>query len=135
MAIGVHDLTPLLQVFDMRTSIRFYCDLLGFELINQSQPGDGRLPARTETAAYFVAAEAMANAAKHSAASGVRVSATRVDDQLHLEVRDDGSGGADGNGSGIRGLADRIAAVGGTFAVDSPQGAGTLVRVSIPCGS
>jgi len=40
MAIGVHDLTPLLQVFDMRTSIRFYCDLLGFELINQSQPGD-----------------------------------------------------------------------------------------------
>jgi signal transduction histidine kinase len=96
---------------------------------------DGRLPARTETAAYFVAAEALANAAKHSRATRIQVGARQVADVLELEVRDDGTGGADLQGSGIRGLADRIAAVGGTFAVDSPLGGGTLVRASIPCGS
>ena len=96
---------------------------------------DARLPARTETAAYFVAAEALANAAKHSAATSVRISAIPVDGLLQLEVHDDGRGGADLDGSGIRGLADRIAAVGGTFAVDSPPDSGTVVRAWIPCGS
>ena len=95
----------------------------------------GRLPARAETAAYFVAAEALANAAKHSEASAVTVTATQAAGLLSLEVADDGGGGADLEGSGIRGLADRIAAVGGTFAVDSPLGAGTRIRVSIPCAS
>jgi signal transduction histidine kinase len=96
---------------------------------------DGRLPARAETAAYFVASEALANAAKHSEASTVTVTATSAGGVLRLEVADDGGGGADLDGSGIRGLADRIAAVGGTFAVDSPSGAGTRVRASIPCAS
>jgi signal transduction histidine kinase len=96
---------------------------------------DGRLSARAETAAYFVAAEALANAAKHSEASAVTVTATSADGVLLLEVADDGGGGADLDGSGIRGLADRIAAVGGTFAVDSPPGAGTRVQASIPCAS
>jgi len=96
---------------------------------------EGRLPARAETAAYFVAAEALANAAKHSEASAVTVTASRAGGLLSLEVADDGGGGADLDGSGIRGLADRIAAVGGTFAVDSPPGAGTRIRVSIPCAS
>ena len=96
---------------------------------------DGRLPARAETAAYFVAAEALANAAKHSEASAITVTASSADGFLRLEVADDGGGGADLDGSGIRGLADRIAAVGGTFAVDSPPGAGTRVRASIPCAS
>jgi signal transduction histidine kinase len=63
------------------------------------------------------------------------VSAVRADDFLTLEIRDDGAGGADIAGSGIRGLADRIAAVGGTFSVESPRGGGTLVRASIPCAS
>jgi signal transduction histidine kinase len=96
---------------------------------------DGRLPARAETAAYFVAAEALANAAKHSDASAVTVTASQAGGTLSMEVADDGGGGADLDGSGIRGLADRIAAVGGTFAVESPLGAGTRIRVSIPCAS
>lgn len=96
---------------------------------------DRRLPARAETAAYFVAAEALANAAKHSDASAVTVTATEADGVLQLEVADDGGGGADLDGSGIRGLADRIAAVGGIFDVASPRGGGTRIKVSIPCGS
>ena len=96
---------------------------------------DGRLPSSTETAAYFVAAEAMANAAKHSEASLVTVSASRTGGLLNLEVADNGAGGADVEGSGIRGLADRIAAVGGTFRVDSAPGDGTRIRASIPCAS
>jgi len=95
----------------------------------------GRLPARAETAAYFVAAESLANAAKHSEATLVTVTGSRTGDTLRLEVLDDGGGGADIEGSGIRGLADRIAAVGGTFTVDSPVGAGTRVSASIPCAS
>jgi signal transduction histidine kinase len=96
---------------------------------------DSRLPARAETAAYFVVAEALANTAKHSEASTVTVTASRLDGVLSLEVVDDGGGGADIEGSGIRGLADRIAAVGGTFALDSPRGSGTRLSATIPCGS
>lgn len=96
---------------------------------------DSRLPAKAETAAYFVAAEALANAAKHSAASAVTVTANRTGDVLNLEVVDNGRGGALVEGSGIRGLADRIAAVGGTLTVASPPGAGTRVAASIPCAS
>lgn len=104
-------------------------------LVRVSIDLDGRLPARTETAAYFVAAEALANAAKHSSASVVTVTASQADGILSLDVVDDGVGGADVDGSGIRGLADRIAAVGGTLVVASAAGAGTRVHAAIPCVS
>jgi signal transduction histidine kinase len=95
----------------------------------------GRLPEQVEGAAYFVASEALANAAKHSYASEVRLTASREDGVLVLEVADDGIGGAAaGGGTGLRGLADRVEALGGRLTVSSPPGRGTAVRAEIPCG-
>jgi signal transduction histidine kinase len=93
-----------------------------------------RLPEQVESAAYFVASEALANAAKHSHASEVRLDASRDGALLVLEVADDGIGGAaSGGGSGLRGLADRVEALGGMLTVSSPPGRGTTVRAEIPC--
>jgi signal transduction histidine kinase len=95
----------------------------------------GRLPEQVEGAAYFVASEALANAAKHSHASEVRLAASEEDGVLVLEVADDGIGAAaSGGGSGLRGLADRVEALGGRFTVSSPPGRGTALRAEIPCG-
>jgi len=96
---------------------------------------DGRLPPRVETAAYFVASEALANVAKHAQASKATVRAERLGDDLRLEVADNGVGGADAGGAGLRGLMDRIAAVNGTFTIGVPPGGGTSIQVTIPCGS
>ena len=94
----------------------------------------GRLPEQVEGAAYFVASEALANAAKHSHASEVRVAASHQEGALVLEVSDDGIGGAStGGGSGLRGLADRVEALGGRLTVSSPPGRGTTLRAEIPC--
>jgi len=94
----------------------------------------GRLPERVEGAAYFVASEALANAAKHSHASDVRLSAAADGETLVLEVTDDGIGGAAaGGGSGLRGLADRVEALSGRLTLSSPPGRGTTVRAEIPC--
>jgi signal transduction histidine kinase len=96
----------------------------------------GRLPVQIEAAAYFVASEALANAAKHSHATEVRVSARVERETLVVEVFDDGIGGAGGSGgSGLRGLSDRVEALGGTLTVSSPPGRGTAIRAEIPCGS
>jgi signal transduction histidine kinase len=93
-----------------------------------------RPPPHVETAAYFVAAEALANVAKHSAATAAEVTATRVGDTLTVEVRDNGRGGADpARGSGLTGLADRVSVVDGHMFVSSPAGGPTLVRVELPC--
>jgi signal transduction histidine kinase len=94
-----------------------------------------RLPARVEETAYYVASEALANAAKHARASVVTISAHLCDGGLLVEVDDDGVGGADPNGSGLRGLADRVAALDGRLRVDSPTGQGTRIRAELPCGS
>ena len=93
-----------------------------------------RFPAATEATAYFVVSEALANIAKHSHASAARVAIRTLNDNLLVTVSDDGSGGAtpDG-GSGLRGLSDRVAAVGGSLHVDSPPGAGTRLEADIPC--
>jgi signal transduction histidine kinase len=94
----------------------------------------GRLPEQVEGAAYFVASEALANAAKHSHASEVRLAASQQGGVLVLEVADDGIGGAAaGGGSGLRGLADRVEALGGRLTVSSPPGRGTRLRAEIPC--
>ncbi|MEU2317422.1 sensor histidine kinase [Streptomyces althioticus] len=93
-----------------------------------------RLPLPVETAAYFAVAEALTNAVKHSGASGVEVQARLHTDVLTLSVRDDGTGGADPSaGTGLVGLADRIAAADGRFRVSSPQGGPTLLHVELPC--
>jgi signal transduction histidine kinase len=94
----------------------------------------GRLPEQVESAGYFVASEALANAAKHSHASEVRLVAAEEDGVLVLEIADDGIGGAStSGGSGLRGLADRVEALGGRLTVSSPPGRGTTLRAEIPC--
>ncbi|MFD5917455.1 sensor domain-containing protein [Kitasatospora sp. NPDC058201] len=94
----------------------------------------GRLPAPVESAGYFAVAEALANVAKHSGASAVTVDGRYAGGRLTIEVADDGRGGADpSGGSGLTGLADRVAVVDGTLTVSSPPGGPTLVRVEIPC--
>ena len=94
----------------------------------------GRLPEQVEGAAYFVVSEALANAGKHSHASEVRLGAWEEQGVLVLQVSDDGIGGAAaGGGSGLRGLADRVEALGGRLTVSSPPGRGTQLRAEIPC--
>ncbi len=95
---------------------------------------DKRLPDQVESAAYFVASEALANAAKHSHATEVIVAGSCDGRRLVVEVADDGIGGAGtGGGSGLRGLADRVEALGGRFTISSPPGRGTTLRAEIPC--
>jgi signal transduction histidine kinase len=93
-----------------------------------------RLPARVEVASYYVVAEALTNVAKYAHATRARVRIATVNGAVTVEVADDGVGGADAaRGSGLRGLADRVAALDGRFAVDSPPGRGTTIRAEIPC--
>ncbi|WP_306205142.1 sensor histidine kinase [Actinoplanes sp. RD1] len=95
-----------------------------------------RLPEPVEVTAYFVVVEALANVAKHSRATRAAVTAGVREGRLVLDVRDDGRGGADPQrGTGLVGLADRVAAVDGSVALSSPPGGPTLVHVEIPCGS
>ena len=92
------------------------------------------LAPEVEVAAYFVVSEAVANAAKHSHAPEVRISARHRGRLLVVEVTDSGIGGASsGGGSGLRGLSDRVDGVGGVLVVSSSCGAGTTVRAEIPC--
>ena len=96
---------------------------------------DRRLSQIVEATAYFVVSEALANVAKYSSATQATVGADCRGSMLHVEVADNGVGGADGSrGSGIRGLQDRVAALGGRVTIDSPPGQGTLVVAEIPLG-
>jgi signal transduction histidine kinase len=93
-----------------------------------------RLPAQVEAAAYFVVAEALTNVARYANARGAEVRVERDASSVIVEVSDDGVGGADAvSGSGLRGLADRVATLDGTLAVVSPPGEGTIVKAVIPC--
>jgi signal transduction histidine kinase len=92
-----------------------------------------RLPEPVEVAAYYVVSEALANAAKYSHASVVRIGAEIAANVLHLRIIDDGDGGADpAAGSGLVGLKDRVEAIGGRIAVQSPAGAGTSLDAELP---
>jgi signal transduction histidine kinase len=96
---------------------------------------DGRLADPVEVAAYYVVCESLANVGKHARATTSTVEVERVGDTLVVEVVDDGVGGADTErGTGLRGLADRVEALGGRLRVWTPVGEGTRVRAEIPCG-
>ena len=96
---------------------------------------DERLAEPLEAAVYFVVAESLTNAVKHAEASELRVSMKTHEGELRVEIADDGVGGADpsaGEGTGLRGLADRVEALGGRLALESPAGVGTIVRAVLP---
>jgi signal transduction histidine kinase len=94
----------------------------------------GRFPAAIEATAYFVVSEALANVAKHAAAGTAQVAIRQLPGQLVVQVSDDGAGGArPEDGSGLRGLADRVGSAGGVLRVDSPPGSGTRLEADIPC--
>ncbi|MEU5215801.1 sensor domain-containing protein [Streptomyces sp. NPDC020807] len=93
-----------------------------------------RLPPAVESAAYFAVREALANVGRHSGADRARVAARHADGVLRIDVEDDGRGAADpARGTGLTGLADRIAVLDGTLTIMSPPGGPTLLRVEIPC--
>jgi signal transduction histidine kinase len=94
---------------------------------------DRRFPPNIEATAYFVIAEALTNAAKHARGSRASVSIVARDDHLVIDVADDGVGGADLGGSGLRGLTDRVAAAGGSIAIESPPSTGTHLHLELPC--
>jgi signal transduction histidine kinase len=121
-----HGLAPALQALAARSPFPVHLDA----------PGDERLPAAVESAAYFVVSEALTNVAKYAQASRADVTVTRANGRISVEVADDGVGGADAaRGSGLRGLADRVAALDGTLSLDSPAGGGTRLRAEIPLSS
>jgi signal transduction histidine kinase len=94
-----------------------------------------RFTAEVEATAYFVACEAVANAVKHAEAHAVNIEVVRDGSTLVVSVVDDGRGGADPDGSGLRGLADRLEARGGRLWVESPAGGPTRITGEIPCES
>jgi signal transduction histidine kinase len=97
---------------------------------------DERLPEAIEVAAYYLVSESLANVAKHANATTATVEVGRTHGQVVVEIVDDGVGGADSErGSGLRGLADRVEALGGRLRVWSPIGGGTRVKAEIPCVS
>ena len=94
-----------------------------------------RLPEAVEVGIYYVVAETLTNTAKHAAASRVRIAISQTNSSVVVEINDDGRGGATlTGGSGIRGLADRVEALGGHFALESPARQGTTTRVELPMG-
>jgi signal transduction histidine kinase len=117
-----HGLEPALEALASRAPLP----------VRVSNEINGRLPAPIEAAVYYVVSESLTNVAKYAQASSVNVRATSIDGLVRIEVVDDGIGGAEvGNGSGLRGLADRIEAVGGRFGIDSAPGQGTRVWAEV----
>ncbi|MFC0007047.1 sensor histidine kinase [Micromonospora siamensis] len=95
---------------------------------------DGPLPEIVETTAYYVVSECLSNVARHAGATRAGVRLARTGGRLTVEITDDGHGGADpARGTGLTGLADRVAAIGGRMLLASPTGGPTLVRVELPC--
>jgi signal transduction histidine kinase len=93
-----------------------------------------RPPAAVESAAYFVVCEALTNAVRHAEASQVQITGGFAEGRLLVAVIDDGMGGADPTlGSGLRGLADRVAVMDGTLEISSPKGGPTMIRIDLPC--
>ena len=95
---------------------------------------DGRPPASVEATAYFIVAEALTNTARYASAKSVEVKVQAHGDELHIEVTDDGIGGAEQRpGGGLAGLADRASSVEGSLRISSPKGGPTVVTADLPC--
>ena len=132
LARGIHP--PVLTDRGLEAAIGALADRSAIPVTVSADVPD-RPAAAVETAAYFVAAEALTNAAKHAGASRVEVRIVRRPKSLVLEVSDDGRGGADPAGSGLSGLRRRIEALDGTLLVVSPADGGTTLRAELPCAS
>ena len=129
LASGLHPavlsergLVPALEALTLRTPLPVELEALP----------DRQLPEQVEAAAYYVVAEALANVQKHAGAKSAVVRATAKEQGLVVEVTDDGVGGADEEGEGLRGLADRVEALGGRLTLASPVGVGTRLVATIP---
>ena len=124
--VGLDDgLSPALRELASRSPLRV-----------RVEATDERFEDTLETAAYFVASEALTNAAKHARASQITVNAARRNGHLVVRVHDDGIGGAlAADGSGLTGMTDRVAALGGSLAIESPAGGGTVITAVLPCAS
>jgi signal transduction histidine kinase len=93
-----------------------------------------RCSATIESVAYFVVSEALTNVARHANATRAEVTVDRIDNRLRVVVTDDGGGGASPDrGTGLRGLAQRVASVDGTLRIDSPAGGPTAIVAELPC--
>lgn len=135
LAAGMYP--PMLEAEGLGAAVESLADRLGTSGLAFDVAVDvARLPSEVEGALYFVVAESLANAVRHADASRVAVTARQTDDTITLEVVDDGVGGAGAEvgGSGLVGLGDRVAALGGTLLIESPSGAGTRLSVRIPSG-
>ncbi len=116
-------LRPALKTLARRSAVPVHLDI----------QVERRLPEPVEIAAYYTAAEALTNAAKHAHAIAADIEVTERDGVLHVRVGDDGSGGADfSHGSGLVGLRDRAEALGGHLQLHSPPGAGTVLEIDLP---
>lgn len=105
---------------------------LPLPVVFESTLGDAKIPLRAALAAYYVVNEALANVAKHASARRARVDLSIESRTLTLRIEDDGVGGADAAGNGLRGLRDRVEALDGTLRVSSPPSAGTVVEALLP---
>jgi signal transduction histidine kinase len=131
LARGIHP--PLLTESGLYAAVASLADRSHIETSVVGVP-ERRYAEPVEVTAYFVIAEALANAAKHSHASSIRIRIDEKAGRLRVEVSDDGVGGVDSrHGSGLVGLRDRTAAIGGSLSVESPNGRGTVVRAELPC--
>jgi signal transduction histidine kinase len=130
LARGIHP--SILTDAGLEAAVRALVDRSRTPVVELELP-TGRMPAAVEATAYFVVAESLANVAKHAQASTVRIRVHDDGDAVHVAVVDDGIGGADSDhGTGLRGLSDRVTALGGSLRVDSPPGAGTVIDARIP---
>ncbi|WP_194409916.1 sensor histidine kinase [Microbacterium cremeum] len=131
----VRDLVPAALIErGLATAAEDLADRMPIPTQFESDVEDGAIPDLVEATTYFVLTEALANVVKHAHATLARVRLAVEDGHVHLEVEDDGVGGASlGAGSGLRGLADRVEAIGGTIRISSPRGKGTRLRAEVPC--
>jgi signal transduction histidine kinase len=137
---AIHDLRrlvhgiqpPELRQFGLRAAIEGLIESLALDAF--VDVGGERYSSQIESIAYFTISEALANVVKHSKAEEVSVRCVRGSAVLVIEIEDNGVGGATVEaGSGLLGLADRAESVGGSIHLHSPAGAGTLVKVTLPC--
>src|SRR5690606_39423144 len=132
----VHGIRPqALTELGLVGAVRDLADQLPLPVTVTTDPPDlGRLPERIEHTAYLVVSESLTNVVRHSGATHAEVNIDRAGTLLTVRIRDNGTGGADPDrGTGLTGLADRVAAAGGRLLLASPAGGPTLVRAELPC--